>query len=180
MKRHIPTLLLVAVLVLTAAGTALGQGDDPRLGRWNLNVAKSKYSGAKPKSETRTYTLFAPGSTVQNKTSSNPVGVEVLPESVKMDVVVTDSDGSKEAYGWLGKTDGKDYPFTGLPTTGADTQSIKRVDANTFDAVGKEAGKDLYTERTEVSTDGKTMTITTKGKDADGKPFNNLRLYDAQ
>jgi hypothetical protein len=30
------------------------------------------------------------------------------------------------------------------------------------------------------SNDGKVLTITTKGMDASGKPFNNVAVYDKQ
>jgi|RhiMetdeSRZDD1v2_1073273.scaffolds.fasta_scaffold01718_22 hypothetical protein len=47
----------LSILVLVAIATvAAGQANDPVVGNWQLNVAKSKYTpGPGPKSETRTY-----------------------------------------------------------------------------------------------------------------------------
>jgi hypothetical protein len=44
----------------------------------------------------------------------------------------------------------------------------------------KSDGKYRATGRSVVSKDGKTMTITIRGTNADGKAFTNVMVYDKQ
>jgi hypothetical protein len=129
---------------------------DPRIGTWKLNVAKSKTTR---QSETRTY--------------------ESSGDSITMHTEVVNGDGSKQVYGYTGKTDGKDNPYTGQQPGGAETLSIKRS-GNTFTAENKKGGKLLFTTRATVSKDGKVMTLTNKGTDANGQPVNSVLVYDKQ
>jgi hypothetical protein len=41
-------------------------------------------------------------------------------------------------------------------------------------------GKVVFTIRTRISADGKTMTGTVKGTDAQGKPVEGTAVYDKQ
>jgi hypothetical protein len=74
--------------------------------------------------------------------------------------------------------DGKDYPLTGSPT--ADMVSLKRIDARTTDRTDKKGDKVATSLRRVVSQDGKTMTVTTKGTDAQGQAVNNVIIFDKQ
>src|SRR5262249_13387258 len=57
--------------------------------------------------------------------------------------------------------DGKDVPFKG----GAlDTVSLKKIDDHTFEQTGKIKGQAVATSTFKVSPDGKTLTVTAKGK----------------
>jgi hypothetical protein len=69
--------------------------------------------------------------------------------------------------------------WTGQVPGGADTNSVKRV-GNTFTSESKKGGKLLFTTKTTFSADGKVMTLTTEGTDADGKPMHAVRVYDKQ
>ena len=76
------------------------------------------------------------------------------------------------------KYDGKDHPVTG---SAWDTVSMKQIDANTFSTVtSKTGGKYHMAGRTVISKDGKTMTTTTKGTNAEGKPSTATAVYDKQ
>lgn len=158
MKRLL-TVLSVPVLALFVSSPISAQSSqsDPRIGTWQLNVAKSKDSTRK--SETRTYTQSG--------------------DSVTSHIEIVNSDGSTQVYGYTGKSDGKDYPWTGQVPGGAETVSVKRV-GNTFTAQGKKGGKVLSTSTITFSADGKVMTLTTKGIGADGKPVDAVRVYDKQ
>jgi hypothetical protein len=150
--------ITVLVLALTAVGVMSAQSD-PRIGTWKLNVAKSKSDTAPHKSETRTY--------------------EVSGDSTTLHVELINNDGSKQVYGYTGKLDGKDYRYTGQVPGGANTVSVKRG-GNQFDSESKKDGKLLYTTRAIFSDDGKIMTLTTKGTDANGQAVNSVRVYDKQ
>jgi len=158
MKRFL-TVLSVAILALVVSSVISAQSSqsDPRIGTWKLNVAKSKDNTRK--SDTRTYTQAGDGITVH--------------------IEIVNSDGSTQVYGYTGKSDGKDYPWTGQVPGGAETNSVKRV-GNTFTSEAKKGGKLLFTTRTTFSADGKVMTLTTEGTDASGKPINAIRVYDKQ
>jgi hypothetical protein len=159
MKRFV-RIVAVCVFVFTAATVMLAQTDG-RIGTWKLNPAKSKYSpGPAYKSETRTYEAAGSGQ--------------------KLSVQRIAGDGKSESYGYSLNLDGKDSPVTGQGPNGADTVSVKRLDANKTDSTWKKGGKEIFKSMTEISKDGKVLTVTSKGNNAAGQPINNVALYDRQ
>jgi hypothetical protein len=76
------------------------------------------------------------------------------------------------------KTDGKDYPLTGVPN--ADTISVKRIGANTIETTWKKDGKTVMTTRGVVSSDGKTRTVTFNGTNAQGQKVHNVVVYEKE
>ena len=76
------------------------------------------------------------------------------------------------------KFDGKDYPWKGNPN--ADTISLKRIDDYAREAVTKKDGKVTITGKGVVSRDGKTLTIASTGKDAQGQDLNNTQVFEKQ
>jgi hypothetical protein len=133
------------------------QGNDPVLGTWVLNVAKSKFNpGPAPKSETRTYAL---------------AGSEIKATSTGVD-----ADGKATSTAWTVVYDSKERAVTGDPD--ADMLMLKRVDANTTEYTEKKAGKVVITGTRTVSKDGKTLTITTKGTNAKGQKVDDVAVYD--
>lgn len=133
---------------------------DPQVGVWKLNVAKSKYSpGPAPKSATTTIVAAGTGR--------------------KVSVEQTQADGSVSKWTFTANYDGKDNPMTGN-NPDADTVARTKVNANTVRTVSKKGGKVTTDQLSEVSKDGKTRTVTTKGMNAAGKPVNNVAVYDRQ
>jgi hypothetical protein len=158
MKRLLAVLSVsILGLIVSSAISAQSSQSDPRIGTWKLNVAKSNDNTRK--SDTRTYTQSG--------------------DSVTAHIEVVNADGSTQVYGYTGKADGKDYSWTGKVPGGAETNSTKRV-GNTFTSEAKKGGKLLFTTKTTFSDDGKVMTLTTTGVDADGKPIHATRVYDKQ
>lgn len=157
----LPVLRMVtvgAVLAVVLPAIRLSaQVADPVLGTWELNPAKSRYSpGPPPKSEMRTY--------------------EASGQGVKLTVKGLDADGKPTLVQYTANYDGKDYPVTG--SQNFDTIVLKRIDAFTLEATLKKAGKVVQTTTRVISKDGKTMTFTVKGTNANGQPFNNVLLWD--
>jgi hypothetical protein len=151
------TAVAVASVVLLA-GAALAQVNPKVIGTWTLNVAKSKYkSGTVPKSVTLTFEAAGAGT----KATVDAVG----------------SDGAVAHWTYTANADGKDSPVTGNPST--DVVALTRIDANTTRSISKKDGKVTVTQTAVVSRDGKTMTITAKGRNATG-PVDNLQVYDKQ
>lgn len=157
-----PTRLFAVVslgLVLALAGTALGQSSNPRIGTWKLNLAKSTYAaGTAPKSAT--FTVVAAGA-----------GVKVTVDGVN-------ADGTVSHWMYTANYDGKDYPVTGNPNR--ETVAATLVDANTLKSIYKKGGNAAVTQISVLSSDGKTITITSTSTDAKGQPVKSVAIYDRQ
>lgn len=150
------TFCLALVLVGAVAVDASAQAD-PAVGTWMLNVAKSKFSpGPAPKSQILTI-------------ESAGQGVRVRTESVGV-------DGTKTASSYTANFDGMDVPLTG--SASADHVSLRRVDAQTVVRTNKRAGKVVQTITRVLSPDGRTLTITSKGANAQGQAVNNVTVYE--
>jgi len=89
------------------------------------------------------------------------------------------ADGTHTSTQYTANFDGKDYSLTGS-TLGADKISLKRVDARTTIRTDKKGDKVVQTLTRVVSQDGKTMTVTTKGTNAQGQPMNNVAVFEKQ
>ena len=145
-------------LALCFFGAAACFADDPQMGTWKLNEAKSK---------------FAPG--VGKVTM---VVYEAVGDNVKVTVDGTDKDGKSTHNEWTGKFDGKDYPVTGDPTS--DMRSYTKVGDRLLRLTIKKDGKVTVTGRIAVSADGKSRVVTTSEAGAEGKAFRNRSVYDKQ
>ncbi len=88
------------------------------------------------------------------------------------------SNGTAINSSYTGTYDGKEFPVTGAPW---DRMTIKQINANTLVSTAKKTdGKYSSTGRMVVSKNGKTMTSTTRGTNAEGKPFHYTVVYDKQ
>ena len=150
----------MVVLWVVAVALVAVAADDPQLGTWKVNLAKSKFSpGPAPKSQILKWE--AAGTNGTKSTSE-----------------IVDAQGKTMKGGYTATYDGKDAPWAGNPD--ADTISLKRIDPSTVEATWKKAGKVTNTSRRVVSPDGKTMTVTQKGTDAKGQAVNNVIVLDKQ
>ena len=61
-----------------------------------------------------------------------------------------------------------------------DAIAVKRIDDRTSEASLKKAGKVVSTARRVISADGKSMTITTEGTNAQGQKMKNTAVFDKQ
>jgi hypothetical protein len=147
-----------AFAALVFAGTASAQSKDPVVGKWTMNVAKSKLSpGPAPKSAAIVFS------------ASGADGVKAVFDGVA-------DTGDKVHWEYTGNHDGKDYPMTGNPE--GDMISLKRLNANSVETTYKLKGKVTVTNVRTVSADGKTMTVTTKGTNAQGQKVDNTLLFE--
>ena len=77
--------------------------------------------------------------------------------------------------------DGKDYPYTYSGTEGNFTHiALKRVDRYTWEAENKSKGKVTNAGTNTVSKDGKTLTYTFKGTNAQGEPNSGSLVFEKQ
>jgi hypothetical protein len=125
----------------------------PLIGTWKLNLDKSKNSpGPPPRSNTLNLTQDG-----QNIRDTNQG---------------TDAQGNPTGGVLTINFDGQPHPSTGFPNF--DAVALTRLDAYTFIFARLKAGKLVATGTDVVSQDGKTMTITSTGIDANGRPLASL------
>lgn len=156
-------LFVLASLVVLFAASAVGvrAADNPAFGTWKLNVAKSKYTGVPaPKELTRK--------------------IEADGDGAKYTFTGTAADGSSLSYSFSTKFDGADSAVTGSVPGGFDAVALKKVNDHTYTVAQKKGGKTLSTGKAVVSKDGKTTTVTIKGKTADGKATSTVQVYDKE
>ena len=150
------TLLLSLALCLSGAAVCFAQ--DPNVGTWKLNEAKSKIPvGAM-------------------KVTSMTVSSEG--DNMKVTQDGTDAQGNPLHAEWTGKFDGKDYPVTGSPVI--DTRSYTKVNDHTLTAENKKDGKTVQVARSTISADGKTRTVHVTQTDASGKKVNVTAVFDKE
>jgi hypothetical protein len=149
---------LLCLAVWFAAGAFCFAADDPNMGTWKLNEAKSKFTPGTQKNNTVTY--------------------EMSGDKMKVTADGVDGKGSPVHSEWTGMFDGKDHPVTGNPNE--DTRSYRKASDGTLEFTSKKDGKILVSGRVVVAPDGKSRTVTTTGTDANGKKFKNKGVFDKQ
>ncbi len=151
------SITIVGFLSLSMAHTAVAQDSVPGLGTWTLNVAKSKYSpGPTPKSGTVTFSTVG--------------------QTVKAVVDLLAPDGSKIHWEYTATLDGKPAPVTGNPD--GDMVVAKRTGPNTIETSYTLKGKPTTVNARVISADGKTLTVTSTGTNAQGQKVNNHQVFE--
>jgi hypothetical protein len=151
-------------LVLTMVSPSAQAQNSPFVGTWKLNLAKSTYSpGPPPKSNTLKVEAAAGGAEKDTFDGVNAQGQATHSETLR-------------------RFDGKEVtPRAVQPSpTAAQTVAFKRIDDHSFDVVGRENGKVTTTTRVAISRDGKMLTATQTGRNAQGQTVNNATVWDRQ
>ena len=149
---------IILLLAMLAVSVALFAADDPFVGTWKLDLAKSRYSpGPAPKSGSN---IFEPA-----------------PGGLKLIVRNQDTQGKPTSFERIELYDGMTHPAHGEGRIGPDAVSMKRVDAYTIKIVNYKNGKAFARTTRKVSKDGKTMTSASKGADAEGHPLDEFRFF---
>jgi hypothetical protein len=158
-----PMSIVMVVMVLFSiggVGDAGAQTSSPRFGTWKLKGAESNLRG--PKSLTR---IDEP---------SEDGGVKVTYEGIE-------ADGSRIAYSYTAKYDGKEYRPSGVGMgNGWETISLRLLDDYSWEATLKRGGKVISRVKVVVSKDGKTMTQTVNGTNPAGQPTQNVSVWEKQ
>jgi hypothetical protein len=149
---------------LCALATSAWAADDPQIGNWKLDVAKSKYVTATP-----------PRGVDVTVTPSGKDGVSVTVDSVN-------AKGEKVMFQYSAQFDGKPYPRieSGPGAIAGQMVTLRRVDARTVERIAFLSGKPVGTETWAISADGKTRIVRQYGTDAAGKPIDNTLHYVRQ
>ena len=156
MRTRLPLLLIAAL----AVSVGLRAADNPTIGTWKLNLAKSKYDQGPP--DRSSTSKFEPSGT----------------NGVKTTVDNVDGQGNRIHYEYTANYDGKEYPVAG--SASFDSVSLRRTDPNTTISVWKKGSTVVRMLRSVVSKDGKTRTIEGVGINAQGQAYHNVTFYDNQ
>ena len=151
--------LVVAMLVVCAV---LGADDNPLIGKWKINLAKTKYNaGAPPKNQVITY--------------------DMVGDALRLTAEIDNAQGH-QTNSYTAKYDAKDYAFTSTARDAVQGQTVrlKRIDASTTQRTTYFKGKQIGTVTEVVSKDGKTLTRTQKGVNPQGQPIDNIQILDKQ
>lgn len=171
---------MVFGIALTMFGILVrAQGADPIVGTWVLNVAKSTFGpGPIPKSESRTYVMEGQETRATFKGVTEPRRYVTVRQEIKATSVRVDSDGRSTTEDWTVVYDGRDRPVTGNPD--ADMRSQRRIDPSTTEFTQKKNGKVVIIGTEAISTDGRVLTITTRGTNARGETINGVVVFEKQ
>ena len=141
--------------------TALFAADNPFIGTWKLNPAKSK---------------FAPGTELKEMT----VTFEAVGMEVKRTVSGLDPDGQAVNQTSTIAWDGKAHKID-MPPAPPIMVAVKKAGDHTLDVtVKKPDGGLLDTVKAVVSKDGKSLTVTEKGQDPKGRKLDNTEVFEKQ
>jgi len=150
--------LILLTLVVFFLSAVICSAQSLHMGTWKLNEAKSK---------------FAAGAT-----KNNTVVYEAAGNMTKVTVDGTDGSGAAVHSEWTGKFNGTYYAVTGSAT--GDKRSYTRVNSRTLSFHEKKDGKVVLNGTITVSRNGKSRTVRTTAKNAQGKWTTNTAVYDKQ
>ena len=154
--RHVVGIAAAVCALVFSTGT--WAQTDPMAGTWKLDVAKSTYKpGPAPKSAT--------------------VVISAEGKGLKIAVDAAMADGPMK-WGYSNGRDGKETPVTGHPNY--DAVKVTQISPTEGTIQYMKGGKPSLSAKTSVSTDGKTMTVTTTGTDAKGVAVHNVAVYTKQ
>jgi hypothetical protein len=156
-RRNDIVLEVLAVAAALASLAASGPAD-PFAGVWKLNLEKSALAPPAPRSV---------------------VGhIECDGRTISERVEVIDAEGRASTASVKAAFDGQFYPLVGSPL--ADAVRYERLDARTIRGTSRKDGKILVTELVVLSEDGRTMTVTYSGIDAQGRTVTGTSVFEKQ
>ena len=147
------------IFILTALTGMPAQSQDPLFGTWILNLAKS---------------------TADRDVRYKKVTTKIGPweDGLKVMYDLVGVRGGVTHMKWIGKFDGKDYPVQGVDYVL--TNAYSRVNDRTYEIVNKIDGVMSSTGRVTISSNGKTLTTVTTGKNARGNTVTTTSVYERQ
>jgi hypothetical protein len=158
------TLLTIALLVQPAAdGT---RGLEAWFGTWTLNLSKSVYVPGPPPYTRASYVIEPLNDRLPRAESR---GVKVTYDMVY-------PRGGTTHLEWIGKFDGQPYQLQGVDEYV--TYAYKRLDDRTYDVELRIDDRLAGLSRVTLSSDGRTIITTTKGRDASGRTVTTSTVYE--
>jgi hypothetical protein len=159
MRQRLLCGLVLAGLALASLAVLAQEHSPMWVGMWKRNLAKSKYSGTPPTGEQIVKIELVNGLMQITTTTTTPQGQTTpgRPYQVRF-------DGSERTVN---------------VETGA-AMTYKFIDTRIYEGFTRVKGQPTTTTRYALSVDGKTHTLTTTGKNAQGQVVNNVVVYDRQ
>jgi hypothetical protein len=151
-------MLLLAVLGLSGWLWAA----DPSVGTWKLNVAKSK-----------------PAPSTQAPIKEQTYVIRDLGDQFELTVTGTRTDGSAISGKLTWPQKGGTLKGQTAPPEGT-SRFVTMIGPGEWYTTTLQNGKQVSVLHSVISKDGKTMQVTTKGTDAQGKPYESLGVLDKQ
>jgi len=133
---------------------------DPIIGTWKLNVAKSKFSQAAPKEQTNI---------------AREVG-----DQLEITITGTQADGSLISLKSTFPRQGGAGKIQQSTFSKPDLVVLTKLDPGDLCFTELQNGKQVVIHRVVVSKDGKTARQTDRGMDSQGKPFEQITVFDRQ
>lgn len=152
--------IALMLLVLGFSWRALAvDTDDPILGVWKLNLARSKYiPGPPPRSQTRTYRL--------------------TDDEIFVTIETVDAHGHPQpVIEFPERYDGKEYPVKGSAL--GDILALKRINNYLSEATVSHAGIVVAVTRRIITDEGKTLMLIYRETSSE-HPVDNVIVYDRQ
>jgi len=161
MKHFYSSLVLACFFAST-----LWAADDPFIGKWKLNMEKSKFTGEQTKIEDLVVMKKVSGGSGWGGTWEDTDVKFTSPD--EWEIQAYEGDGlsfNTPAYkdSLSMKFDGKDYEEKGPNVAPGSMSSGKRINAHTLEVTDKVKGEVMDHTKFEVSPDGKTLTLTVHG-----------------
>src|ERR1700731_2157163 len=141
MRDLLPVATIVGIFIGFASVVSVAQSPNPWIGTWKINLAKSTFDGAPPKSFTQKF--------------------EPSQKMTKVTVDIVGANGQVTHNTWIGEYDGKEYPVQG--PVADQTRTLTRPDDRTLVSVNRSGGKVTNSIKWVLSADGKTITGTGTG-----------------
>ena len=149
---------VVVSLALCLFAVALYAAENPNIGTWKLNEAKSKIPAGVAKNTTVVYSAAG--------------------DMIKVTTDGVDGSGKPTHSEWTGKFDGKPYPVTG--TSAYDARAVTAKGDRTLEIDNMKGGKSVGKGKVELAKDGKSRTLDIDAADAAGKKVHVKYVYDKQ
>jgi hypothetical protein len=157
MRRRLWLMLVGLALPLAL----VAQTSEPLVGVWNVDVFKSTYVTGQPPVK-RVVTFEVAGDSLHFTQETTNQGFNTS-ETVKVE--------------FTAKLDGKDYP---IMNSGLDTVALRKVDAMTYERIGKIKGMHTETATMKLSNRNRTLTVATKGTTDTGAEYSRTEVFNKQ
>ncbi|HKE86721.1 MAG TPA: hypothetical protein VKB50_23355 [Vicinamibacterales bacterium] len=163
MNQRIVRFFLASVLlsaVLVQPTPAESQALDGWFGTWVLNISKSIYQPGPPPYTRASY------------------AIEPWNGGVKVTYDMVYPRGGTTHMEWTGKFDGTPYPLQGVDEYV--TYAYTRIEDHTYDVELRIDDRLAGVSRVTLSSDGKSITTATRGRDATGRTVTTTTVYERQ
>jgi hypothetical protein len=149
------SLFAIAAIAILLPAFSTGQEQAPWFGTWRLNPSKS-----------------TPSSNSQYKRVT--LKIEPWEDGLRVIYDMVGTRGGVHHVEWNGRFDGKDYPVQGIDDVM--TNAYIRIDDHSYNIVIKRDGERFAIVK--VSSDGRTLTAITTGKNVHGQDASTTAVYD--